>query len=75
MPLYIGVCKQNMAAISNNKKVCFRCSVLRLCSKHRPVRELMTLARAQLACPNALEPLEFVSGECSSNINDKERGS
>ena len=53
LPLYIGVCKQNMRVISGNKKVSVRCSVLRLCSKHRRVRELTTSARAQLACPNA----------------------
>ena len=50
---YIGYCKQNMTAISSNKKVCVRCAVLRLCSKYRRVRELTTSARARLACPSA----------------------
>ena len=42
-----------MTVISGNTKVSFRCSVLRLCSKHRRVRELTTSARAQLAGTNA----------------------
>ena len=46
-------CKQNMTAISSNKKVFVRWSVLRLCSKHRQVRELTSSARARLACPSA----------------------
>ena len=46
-----GDCKQNMTAIRSNKKVCVRCSVLRLCSKH--IDELTTSARARLACPDA----------------------
>ena len=50
---YIVDCKQNMTVISSNKKVCVRCSVLHLCSKHRQVRELTTTARAQLACSSA----------------------
>ena len=51
--VYIGDCEQNMTAISSNKKVCVRFSVLHLCSKHRRVRELTTSARARLAYPSA----------------------
>ena len=42
-----------MTAISSKKKVCVRCSVLRLCSKYRRVRELTISARARLACSSA----------------------
>ena len=67
--MYIGDCKQNMTVISSNKKVSVRCSVLRLCSKHRRVRELTNELELELGSPALmLEPLEFVSGECSSNM-------
>ena len=33
----VGDIKQNMTAISSDKKVCVRCSVLGLCSLHRRV--------------------------------------
>ena len=45
--------------VSSDKKVCVRCSVLVLCTNRR-VHELTT---------PVLEPLEFVSGECSSSAN------
>ena len=46
-------CKQDMTAISSDKKRCVRCSVLGLCFQHRRVRQLTTLARARLTCPSA----------------------
>ena len=42
--------------------MCVRCSVLRLCSQHRRAHDLNISAFQ-------LEPIEFVSGECSSTIN------
>ena len=44
--------------------------MLRLCSEHRRAHDLNISPRARRVCPG-LEPLEFVSGECSSTFERK----
>ena len=59
---YIGDCKEDDSDKQLCMLMCVRCSVLRLCSQHRTFQlELGEFAPG-------LEPLEFVSGECSSSI-------
>ena len=65
MPVYIEDCKQDLTVISIHKRVCVSCSVLGLCSLHRRADHTSS-SSARLA--SVIEPLAFVSGECSSTI-------
>ena len=47
-----------MTAISSNKKVCVKWSVLGLCSLHR---EVDNYTSSSVRLPSVIEPLEFVS--------------
>ena len=64
MPVHIVDCTQDLTVISSDN-VCFRCYVLGLCSLYRRVDHSSSRC-ARLAA--ILEPVENLSGECSSDI-------